>query len=312
MSQVDIDYLGVVDILEEILGEERVHTEYKHQISFDCPTCSHEINGLDKGDGKGNLEVNYGMGVYKCWACFETHGTHGTIPKLIKSFGTPKHLKTYYLVRPDELGKYQRNYKKVRLPKEFIPLRKVSKGISLLPDYKRSMRYLRDRNITPAMIEEYNIGFCYAGEYAHRIIIPSYNEFDEVNYYIGRSYLTRPYMKYKNPEAEKEILIFNERLIDWDKPVHIVEGAFDSLFLPNSIALLGKKISDLLFSVLYEKATEIIIALDGDAWGDIEKIYHKLNCGRLLGKVKVVVLPKDLDIADIKGEIHKYEIKKLD
>jgi hypothetical protein len=312
MSDADVKYLAVIDILDDILGESRVHTEYKHQIAYDCPVCSYEIAGLDKGDGKGNLEVNYAMGVYKCWACSQTHGTHGTIPKLIKSFGLPRHFKQYYLVKPEEVGKYKRNYKKVRLPKEFIPLRKVRRGISLLPEYKRAMNYLKKRNVTPEMIEKHNIGFCYEGDYENRIIFPSYNEFDEVNYFVGRSYLTRPYMKYKNPEAEKEVLIFNEHLIDWEKPVYLVEGVFDSIFLPNSIPLLGKKISDLLLDVLYENAIEIIIALDGDAWDDIENIYHKINCGRLMGKVKVVKLPKDRDIAEIKGNLSEFEIKKLD
>ena len=74
----------IVEILEGILGESKNHYENKGQISFDCPVCSHEIKGLDKGDGKGNLEVNYGYHVYKCWACSETHDTHGTLYKLIK------------------------------------------------------------------------------------------------------------------------------------------------------------------------------------------------------------------------------------
>ena len=49
----------IVEILEGILGEPKNHYENKGQISFDCPVCSHEIKGLDKGDGKGNLEINY-------------------------------------------------------------------------------------------------------------------------------------------------------------------------------------------------------------------------------------------------------------
>ena len=43
-----------------------------------------------------------------------------------------------------------------------------------------------------------------------------------------------------NPEAQKEIIIFNEHLIDWNEPIYIVEGAFDSIFIPNSIPMLGK------------------------------------------------------------------------
>ena len=59
----------VVEILEDFLGDHKKHYEDKSQISFDCPVCSYDIKGLDHGDGKGNLEVNYYYNVYKCWAC---------------------------------------------------------------------------------------------------------------------------------------------------------------------------------------------------------------------------------------------------
>lgn len=313
MMQVDTDYIPIVEILDDILGEQRQHNEHKHQVAYDCPTCSYEIAGLDHGNGHGNFEVNYGLGVYKCWSCGESHNTHGSIYKLIRKYGTPKQLKEYLILKPDQMGEYKREYQKVRLPKEFISFNTASSGIKLTPYYKRAYNYLkRERYVTDEMIEKYNIGFCYEGEYANRIIIPSYNEFDEVDFFVGRSYLTKPFMKYKNPEAEKEAIIFNGLLIDWTKTIYLVEGPFDSIFLPNSIAMLGKKMSDLLFKTLYEKANDIVIVLDGDAWNDAEKLYHTLNVGRLMGKVKVAKLPEDDDIASLRGDLTKIEIKKLD
>jgi hypothetical protein len=44
-----------------------MHNDYRCQMSFDCPTCSYEIKGLENGDGKGNLEVNYKYNVYKAF-----------------------------------------------------------------------------------------------------------------------------------------------------------------------------------------------------------------------------------------------------
>ena len=57
-----------------------------------------------------------------------------------------------------------------------------------------------------------------------------------------------------NPEAQKEIIVFNESIIDWEKPIYVVEGAFDSIFLDNAIPMLGKFMSQKLFDVLYEQA----------------------------------------------------------
>ena len=161
-------------------------------------------------------------------------------------------------------------------------------------------------------MEKFNIGFCYEGEYKNRIIIPSYSEEGTLNYFVARSWETKPYLKYKNPAAEKEIIVFNEYLIDWDKPISLVEGPFDSLFVDNSIPMLGKKISDLLFELIYDKAKKVTIILDGDAWGNAQRLYDKLNGGRLFGKIWISKLPIDMDIADLQGNLTDYPPYQID
>jgi DNA primase len=275
--------------------------------------CSYDIKNLEKGDGKGNLEVNYRYGVYKCWVCAETHETHGSIYKLIKKYGTPKQLKKYELLRPDDTeDSTKRVYKQVRLPKEFIPFKDASMGLKLTPQYKQALAYIKKRNITDLMLQIYNIGFCYNGLYENRIIIPSYDEEKRLNYFVARSYLSKTKLKYKNPEAQKEIIIFNEHLINWDETIYIVEGAFDSIFIPNAIPMLGKFMSEHLFKKLYENAKKIVIVLDPDAWNDAERLYHRVNCGKLMGKVWIVKLEGDKDIADLKGDLSEYKIKQID
>ena len=313
MVTQELDYSAVVDILEDILGEYRLHNDYRGQISFDCPVCSYEIKGLDEGDGKGNLEINYKQNVYKCWVCAETHETHGSLYKLIKKYGSPKQLKKYNLLKPEDNGEpFKRHYKQVKLPKEFIPFKNVSLGLKMTPYFKQAWNYIKGRNITDEMIENFNIGFCYQGPFENRIIIPSYDEEDNLNYFVARSYLSRTKMKYKNPEVDKDTLIWNEHLINWDEPVYIVEGAFDSIFLPNSIPMLGKFMTNILFNKLYDNAKKIVIVLDPDAYDDAEKLYHKLNCGKLMNKVWIVKLEGDKDIADLKGDLSQYELKQLE
>mgnify|MGYP000704572270 FL=1 len=214
---------------------------------------------------------------------------------------------------PEEVDEVKRVYKKVYLPKEFISFKNVSQGLKLTPQFKQAWNYIKKRNITDEMIEKFNIGFCYNGLYENRIIIPSYDTELTLNYFIARSYLSKTKLKYKNPEVQKEIIIWNEHLINWEERLYIVEGAFDSIFVPNSIPMLGKFMSDNLFKTIYTNAKkDIVIVLDPDAWNDATRLYHKMNCGKLMGRVFIVKLEGDQDIADLKGDLSNYEIKQID
>jgi DNA primase len=291
----------VVDILVSMLGEPHAHYDNKYQISFDCPVCSHDIKGLSKGDGKGNLEINYSQHVFKCWACAETNGTQGHLGKLIDKWGSKKDKEMYNLIRPDDFEKKEKKYDKIKLPEGYQKFKDVH---PVHIPRREAYNYLKSRGITDDMIEQYDIGFTTEGQFAGRIIIPSYDEKGELNYFIARSWSKSSKVKYKNPALPKETLIFNESRIDWNKDVWIVEGVFDGLFVPNSIPLLGKYVSDLLWEKLYDKCKgRIIICLDGDAWEDAKKIYYKLSGGRLYGKIDIIKLPLDKDLCDLRGQI---------
>lgn len=287
----------LLDILHDILGDEKRHYESHMQISFNCPEC-------DEGRNKGNLEINYGDHVFKCWSCGDSNNMHGTLTKLIKKYGNRQQLKIYNVLSPEEHKPKIANRTKLKLPEEFTLFKDSNPRY---PVYKQAYNYLKNRGITDQMIEKFGIGFCGSGSHSGRIIIPSYNKKGGLNYYIARSWSPNTKAKYKNPDSPKDEIIFWESLIDWDKDIYLVEGAFDGVFLPNPIPMLGKHISTLLFDTLYEKANgNIIICVDGDAWEDGLNMYHTLNGGRLYGKIKIVKLPQDKDVCDLKGQIDEY------
>ena len=291
----------MVELLDGIFGKSKLHYPSKGQISYDCPVCSYDLKGMDKLDGKGNLEINYAQHVFKCWVCGETHNTKGHLGYLIDRYGKRKDKELYELIRPDEFKRVDKEYDELKLPKDF---KLATDGNQYHIPFREMRNYLKRRGVTDEMIEKHQIGYSLEGDYAYRIIIPSFDEEGELNYYTGRSWNPNSKSKYKNPEAEKQIIIFNESLIDWEQDIYLCEGPFDSLFLPNSIALLGKKMSDILFETLYDKAKkDIIIVLDSDAWEDSKRLYFKLSGGRLYGKIKVVKLPDGKDIADLRGEL---------
>ena len=288
----------LLDLLQDVLGEVNSHYPNKAQISFDCPVCSYDIKGLDKGDGKGNFEVNYSQGVYKCWACSETYGTHGSLNKLFLKWGNKRNKSTWELIGGDFIKTKKRKYEDVKLPRHYISF---TKGNKLTIPYKEAYNYLRKRNITDKLIAKYSIGYTTEGPYSGRIIVPSFDKNEEINYFVSRSYVGHK-NKYKNPEAEKDKIIFNEHLIDWESDVYLVEGVFDMFFVPNSIPLLGKNVSDKLWGILYENSKKhIIICLDGDAWKDSEKLYRKLDGGKLNGKIRLLKVPHNKDVGELGG-----------
>lgn len=297
----------LVELLTDVLGQPKNHYESKAQISFDCPVCAAE-KGLEDGDGKGNLEINYSIHVYKCWACGDTYGTHGPLGKLFDKWGTKKQKKLYDLVKPEELKEEEKKRVWLKLPEGFTKFK--DSNPRFIPHIE-AYNYLKQRGITDEIIEKYKIGYTVKGNFAYRIIVPSYDTEGRLNYFVARAWVPKK-MKYKNPTAQKDEIIFNEGVIDWSKDIFLCEGVFDSFFLDNPLVMLGKKLSKLAFSTIYDKAqSNVIICTDGDAWDDGLKIYHELNGGRLYNKIKIVKLPKDKDICDLKGQIDEYyyEIK---
>jgi len=288
------EFEAVVDLISNFLGEPKKIYENRSQVSWDCPVC-------DDDKHKGNLEVNVDKAVYHCWSCGDSEGTHGPLGKLFDKYGNKKHKKLYNVLKPETVVKRERPKKTLKLPDAFTLFKDSS---PVYPVRRQAMNYLKSRGITDEMIEKFGIGFCDKGDHAGRIVIPSYNTNGVLNYYIARSWNPMSRAKYKNPEAEKDKIIFWENLIDWNKDIYLVEGAFDGLFLENSIPMLGKHMSELLFETLYMKAKgNITICLDADAIKNAIKLYHELNGGEMWGRIKLIKLPDDKDIADLRGDI---------
>ena len=306
-TQAEVNKL--IDLLESFLGDHKKHNKRGKQISFDCPSCA-AIKGIEH-DNKGNLEVSYKDGIYNCWACGETHNTKGRLSYLFKQYSDKKTLAEYYKLnfKFNQQKTIEEKKDELRLPDEYIKI----EGKLHNPLFAPAFAYLYARGLRDEHISKFQIGFCLDGKYQNRVVIPSYDIDDKLNFFVTRAigYKTTKY-KYLNPSVEKQTLIFNEKLIDWEKPVFLVEGVFDHMVVPNSIPLLGKKMSEKLFNELYFKSKNfIIIALDPDAWDDTMKIYQKLDGGRLFKKVLVCKLPKNEDLSLYHEKYGPENLKKL-
>jgi DNA primase len=249
-----MEYTFLLGAVENVLGKSYKRAKDNH--AFNCPFCNHK---------KPKLEINFntndkGENPWECWVC-ETRGR--TIRSLLKQLkiSGPQAQEVLQYIKKGEQVEYQIE-KAIELPKEFQPLY-LAPTTSFSANIAR--KYLYDRGITDNDILKHNIGYCIAGEFSDRIIIPSYDQNNQLNFYVARSF-NRSYAKYKNPEASKDIIVF-ENLINWNQPIIICEGVFDAMAIRrNAIPILGKNISkSLLKKIVTSKVKEIYIALDRDA-----------------------------------------------
>lgn len=302
------------NILEQFLGKSKHELDESYQLQFPCPKCIEEKG--EKEHHKYNLEVNLIKGVFHCWACSQIDNEmHGSILKLIKLYGNDDILRDYKLtLKSLQTSKlYQLSFQEGDFNIEFK--QNLSTNIQLPDIYKsfdftetnQAMKYLLDRGINKNIITKYRIGYTTYSptdkKNSSRIILPSFNEYGELNYWTGRDYTNLSYrQKYFNPIVERKNIIFNEYHIEWDADITLVEGPFDHIVVPNSIPLLGKSLSQdfLLYQKLMTNANaHVNIFLDGDAFSNVKKIYKLLNHDKLYNKIRYIPVNENLDPSNI-------------
>ena len=309
----------IYDILSVVLGESKQggYISGCMQYQWNCPNCAAEKGGVD---GKYNLETSFSLGKFHCWAC----DSKGNLSYLIGRYGNSQLLKEYQneikSINESKLydlssfmdglnGDVRENEETLRLPKTFTKI-----DISSLKNKKLKM-YLEKRKITQDIIDKFGIGYTqWDGEefsMRSRLVVPSYDENGFLNYWVSRDFTGYDKrIKYKNCDADKKEIVFQDNLINYNADIILVEGALDCIYYPNSVSMLGNfllKDSE-LFRKLYNKANaNIIICLDGDTTiEETKKIYNMLNIGRLRGRIKYITLQEYKDF----GEIYENKGKK--
>lgn len=252
----------LTQLIESVLGKGKVTN--KGNIAHHCPFCQSRQKKLEVQ----SITNDKGENPWHCWVCNKSGKKLTTLFKAL-NVSRDKIAELYKVlsIQPkysnNQIGSTFQSTTAVDLPKEYIPLFRNSESI----EYKNAIHYLRaKRKITLSEIVKYSIGYCETGEYAKKIIIPSYDEFGKLNYFVGRAYYEAESFKHKNPEVSKNCVGF-ELFINWSLPLVLVEGAFDAIAVRrNAIPLFGKTISeDLRKKIIENKVSQLYICLDKDA-----------------------------------------------
>src|SRR5210317_2244697 len=168
-----MDYTFLLGSLENILG--RSHKRARENLAFHCPFCNHR---------KPKLEINMhtteeGKNFWECWVC-QTRGQ--SIRSLLKQLNTPREQAADILkyLPKGTYGEYK-ELSIIELPKEYQPLHNAS-TTSVVANLVK--KYLYERGLTNNDFIKYGIGYATTGEYGGRVIIPSYNGSNQLNYFI--------------------------------------------------------------------------------------------------------------------------------
>ena len=245
-------------ILTSVLGN---YYKSSSEMLFYCPRCEHH---------KRKLSLNIEKNVFKCWVC-DYKGKD--IYRIIKRYGEYNQKQDWKALTNtvdvenfttqlfDVEHRTRKN--KISLPDRFVSL--VNK--KLPPTSLYALNYLSSRHIGKSEIARWKIGYCDEGEFAGRIIIPSFDMQGDVNYFIARSY-DRDWPKYLNPQNVDKNIIFNELFLDFEDDLVLVEGVFDAIVAgPNSVPILGSTLREghELVQKIIQNDTTVYMGLDSDA-----------------------------------------------
>ena len=278
-------------ILTDILGSYKKFAN--GELYFMCPFCGHH---------KKKLAIRLSHG-FHWWVC-DVRGKN--IYRIVRKFGSYAHRQKWLeLDGKLNLSDFDTLFEelvaeeqKIELPEDFVSL--CNRRLPL--SSQRPIEYLESRGLTKRDIFRWKAGFSKQGRYGGRIIIPSFNNAGDINYFIARSYVGHN-KRYLNPPCGRDI-VFNELFIDWDEPVVLVEGVFDAIVAgDNAIPILGSTLRETskLFQALVRHDTPVFLGLDPDA----DKKTRQMIKSMLQYDLEVYIIPVDegCDIGDMtRGE----------
>ena len=287
-----------VDVIESIFGKGNL-TNDGANITVSCPVCK---SNAKNSSNKKKLAISTSSGIYHCWVC-ETKGRNiGYLVKKNMSFRKEDLSKLYDLFNFQEKDNKEDEEVILNLPQDYKLLVYEKNNYA-----KIAIKYLLSRGLTREDFVKFKIGISDEFEYSNRVIFPSHSENMDLNFYLSRVFDDSTFRKYKNCDAKRKDIIFNEYLIDWDNPVILVEGIFDAIKAGNnSIPMLGSWIDEsyCLFQKLVINNTDVIMGFDPDAKDKEMKVAEMLS---EYGN-NVYILPnynKDL------GDMSKKEVNSL-
>lgn len=272
-------------------------------ISIWCPFCKHS------NKNKLKLVIHLEKNFWHCWIC-DKKGSD--VSYIVSRFNKSKVNESKTLFRrKNASNEFKINlFGEEFLDEEIIEIVEIPDGFKLLannysspnPDIRAVFKYAIKRGINKHKMCFLRLGVSTDLEFKRSLIIPSFNDKGDLNFYTARRIDadTSSPVKYKNASVAKKEIIFNELYIDWSLPLTIVEGPLDLLKTnDNATCLLGSSLTyDMkLFKKIVENKTVVNLALDKDVY------FKTIKIAKLLHEYDVKVNILDTRIANDVGDM---------
>jgi len=165
----------------------------------------------------------------------------------------------------------------------FLPIFEKTNIAPLDSALMKAQNYILGRGLTPELVNDYGIKYCYEGQYAGRIIVPCFYKGDLVTF-VARDVFGASSRKYLNPKGNKQSdFLFNIDSVCSDSII-LTEGVFDAInasLVGPSVASFGKSLSARQLSMLNAFKT-VVFYWDVDAYPQAEKYAAELQSACLV------------------------------
>ena len=228
-----------------------------------CPKC-----GDSSRPDKIKMSIRLDKDLWHCWVCDLKGRSVARLIRMVKPALAPGYQNQFGTVSFDN---HKEEFVKCELPKDF----KLVMTNLHDPDAKRIRRYSHTRGLSDSDLWRFRVGYSVA--LRRRMILPSFDDEGNLNYWTARRVDDNPDYRYINAKVPKTQFVVGELDLDWNaEEIVLVEGPFDLIkcSLLNATCLLGSTLNENseLFKKLITYPERIVLAMDADARKKQDKI----------------------------------------
>lgn len=310
-------------MIEERLVSSLSHylTQFKQKSkqlwTFRCPVCGDSKKSKIKT--RGYIYNHKSRYWYKCFNC----DLSLPLERFCKEYYPEvycRHIVDSFIQQDSTKDNFEEELKQTVLPIQ------ITKEVGMLPASTNfeALQFLKSRKIPEEFyseilfIEDVNsllnlytpLGYKPLAYKSSRLVIPILTESSNLVGYVTRSIKKDDPIRYYNIKVTNELFVWGQQRIDVNKPVYVVEGVFDAMFIPNAVATLSA--TKFPYTVSWCKgkgAKTVIIVLDNEPRN--KQIRELLSRFIKEGEQVVLLTGYPKDINDIVLQFPQIDIIKL-